>query len=170
MNKKLYLCKMERVVIINGKKKCSICKEYLDIKYFRKNTTLKCKLHSQCNSCECKGRNLHRKTFIRPGFTILKAEAIKASFNINIDQYIMMLELQNNKCAICNNPEENICSRSKKIKFLSVDHNHETGEIRGLLCSKCNTGIGLLREDVDIFKNAIKYLSKYKKGEESIDE
>ena len=40
----------------------------------------------------------------------------------------------------------------------NIDHNHETGEIRGILCHKCNTGIGLLNDDQELLKKAITYL------------
>lgn len=58
---------------------------------------------------------------------------------------------QNNKCLIC-------C----KVKKLVVDHDHNTGLVRGLLCDTCNRGIGYLKEEVEILRNAIKYLEKNK--------
>lgn len=58
------------------------------------------------------------------------------------------------KCSICGVPE-NECSRS-----LHIDHCHKTNKIRGLLCSRCNSGIGLFLEDVGILKNAIKYIKE----------
>jgi hypothetical protein len=62
-----------------------------------------------------------------------------------------MILSQNNLCAICNNPSKN--------KALAIDHNHKTGEVRGLLCHHCNLAIGLFKEDIDVFTSAIKYLS-----------
>lgn len=46
------------------------------------------------------------------------------------------------------------------MKKLCVDHCHETGEVRGLLCSKCNTAIGMFQEDINVMYRAIEYLSK----------
>lgn len=55
------------------------------------------------------------------------------------------------------------CKISKSLeefhKKLSVDHCHKTGKVRGLLCSNCNTAIGLLKEDINVLKNAINYLT-----------
>jgi hypothetical protein len=63
---------------------------------------------------------------------------------------IKLIEKQKGTCAIC----------KKKPKVLVVDHNHKNGKVRGLLCRKCNLGIGHLNDNVAIIKNAIKYLSK----------
>lgn len=74
-----------------------------------------------------------------------------AKYDMTEDDYLEMLEKQNGKCAIC----------GKEIvdRHLFVDHSHDTGEVRGLLCHHCNIGIGFLRDDVEILRNAIKYLS-----------
>jgi hypothetical protein len=66
---------------------------------------------------------------------------------------------QSGKCSICNN-SETVKDLKGKIKYLAVDHNHETGEVRGLLCNACNTGIGKLGDSVKILENAIKYLKE----------
>lgn len=60
---------------------------------------------------------------------------------------------QNNRCAICEKPES-------EIGTLCLDHCHETGQIRGLLCRKCNSGIGLLGDDIDLVRSAVLYLSR----------
>lgn len=83
---------------------------------------------------------------------------LKNNFGMSIEEFDIILEKQNNVCAICNNPETMI-----KNTFLSVDHCHETKINRGLLCSNCNRGIGLLKDNVEILKNAINYLITYKK-------
>jgi Recombination endonuclease VII len=58
---------------------------------------------------------------------------------------------QNNLCAICSAP-------AKQNKTLSIDHCHETGKIRGLLCSKCNMGLGLLGDTAESLRKALQYL------------
>lgn len=77
-------------------------------------------------------------------------------YKLTIEDYINMVNEQSNLCAICGKPE-------KDNKVLSIDHNHETGEIRGLLCNSCNTGIGHLKEKIEILEKAITYLNKYNK-------
>lgn len=79
---------------------------------------------------------------------------LKQKFGINYDQYQIILQEQNGVCAICNEPEP-VINRS-----LSVDHDHETGRIRGLLCSNCNPGIGKFKEKIELLKKAIAYLER----------
>lgn len=81
-------------------------------------------------------------------------------YNLTPEEYEQMLKNQDNKCAICNN-YQTTTKPNGEIRDLDVDHNHKTGKIRGLLCGSCNTGLGLLKEDVLILQNVIKYLLKY---------
>lgn len=73
-------------------------------------------------------------------------------YKISVEAYQNMYELQGGRCSICN--VKLIMPR------LRIDHDHKTGETRGLLCVSCNTGIGLLKESPDILRNAAKYLEK----------
>lgn len=85
-------------------------------------------------------------------------EADLRKYGITFKQYNEMLIKQNNICAICNKPETAFIKKTNKIKALSVDHCHTTGKIRGLLCHKCNYGIGMFKENIKSLSNAIKYL------------
>jgi hypothetical protein len=69
-----------------------------------------------------------------------------------------MLCAQDGVCAICAQPET--ATRGDQLRSLCVDHNHDTGQIRGLLCSACNTGIGLLGDDVARLEAAASYLRR----------
>jgi len=68
-----------------------------------------------------------------------------AKYGITAEQYEEMNRLQGGRCLICGQAERG--TRRGIPKTLAVDHDHDTGEIRGLLCSKCNTAIGLLDDD-----------------------
>ncbi len=76
---------------------------------------------------------------------------LKKNYGITIEQYDEMLEAQSGVCAIC----QNQCSTGRR---LAVDHCHEIGEIRGLLCSNCNQGIGKFKDSIKLLEAAIKYL------------
>ena len=89
-----------------------------------------------------------------------KNSQLKVSFNITIEQYENLLHKQNFMCAICNKAESVIDNRTKKVRNLAVDHCHETNQIRGLLCQKCNQALGLLGDNIVNFTSAIKYLSE----------
>ncbi len=65
--------------------------------------------------------------------------------------------MQNYVCAICNNPETIIDHNTKQIKPLAIDHCHQSGKIRGLLCAACNIGIGHLRHNSILLRKAAKY-------------
>ena len=71
-------------------------------------------------------------------------------YGISSDFFGDLWQEQNGCCAIC--------GTRLKDKFY-IDHNHKTGQIRGLLCSSCNVGIGLLKDSPDMLSKAIKYLS-----------
>ena len=79
------------------------------------------------------------------------------NYGITLEQYERMFFEQDGKCAICGNPE----SHSDK-KRLAVDHDHQTGKVRGLLCNKHNRILGTLGDSVDELKRAIAYLEKFK--------
>lgn len=86
----------------------------------------------------------------------MKAQNLRR-YGITLEQYEQMLEAQGGVCAICGRPE-----RSKVYKHgprsLAVDHGHETGRIRGLLCFSCNTNLGKFDHDLDLLRSAIEYL------------
>jgi len=79
--------------------------------------------------------------------------ALKSKYNISLDDYYRLLERQDYACAICNSPIE------AGNKSAHIDHCHSSGKVRGVLCHGCNTGIGLLKEDISIMKKAIDYLN-----------
>jgi Recombination endonuclease VII len=81
---------------------------------------------------------------------------------ISVDDLLRMVEEQQGFCAICG--AEETLSRSGKVQSLALDHNHETGEIRGLLCSKCNLALGLMDDNPDILRAALAYLTSYDQG------
>jgi hypothetical protein len=81
-------------------------------------------------------------------------------YGISLEEYNQMLSNQGGVCAICREVE--VCSdpRAGRTIGLAVDHDHTTGKIRGILCSKCNKAIGLLKDDTSLLASAIDYLNK----------
>lgn len=76
-------------------------------------------------------------------------------YDLSMDKYEQMVEEQGNQCAIC--------SVSFDEYQPHVDHDHDTGDVRALLCTKCNTGLGQFQDDPDLLQNAIDYLAKFSK-------
>ncbi len=85
---------------------------------------------------------------------------LKTKYNLDSQQYFDLIKQQNNCCAICNKPEHRLL-KTGDIKPLSVDHNHETGVVRALLCNDCNALLGFAKEDIGVLENAIKYIQSY---------
>ena len=79
---------------------------------------------------------------------------LKRDYGITLQQYNEMLETQGGVCAIC----KKTCSRGKQ---LCVDHCHVTGEVRMLLCPRCNVGLGSFGDDPALLKEAIQYLQRH---------
>lgn len=107
----------------------------------------------QCNECrviyQLKWEAKH------PDQKILNSKKykLKSNYNLSIEQYVDQLEYQKNKCAICL-----VDLRSLSPQTVHVDHDHSTGVCRGILCGKCNTGLGMFKEDKSLFMRAIEYL------------
>jgi Recombination endonuclease VII. len=77
-----------------------------------------------------------------------------AKHNLSAAEYEHMLVSQNNQCAIC--------GKFFKSTTPHIDHDHETGLVRGLLCSKCNTGLGMFKDNPRFLASAIVYLETAK--------
>jgi hypothetical protein len=75
------------------------------------------------------------------------------------EAYARMLAAQGGTCAICRREETSVDRRTGKVRALSVDHDHATGRVRGLLCGDCNRALGLLADDPDRLAAAATYLS-----------
>lgn len=163
------------------KRVCSICKiekELNDINFAKDKYDPVAGLTHNCKVCRNKKakeyrdsnpekiriKNLSakesRKSFYASEEGILSSRKahLKRTYGITLEDYNKMAETQDHKCMICGGTEMNY-----RNKVLCVDHNHETGKIRGLLCGLCNSGIGKFKENEQLLLNAIKYLQQYDK-------
>jgi hypothetical protein len=133
---------------------CSSCKEAKYLKDFSKNKNRPDGHHTQCKLCrskykpseESRKKNNERlriwNRFKATGFTQ--------------EDFESKLAEQDGKCAICGTTD------SGSMAF-HADHDHKTGQKRGVLCHKCNTGLGLLKDDINILCSAINYINYYTK-------
>lgn len=137
----------ERTVEIIEKptKICYKCKIEKNSNDFHKNNSLK---DGRCTYCkECTKPDSFRKNLLKYGITT--------------EEYEVMLLEQGNVCAICLKPESRRTGK-ETIDKLSVDHCHETGVVRGLLCHKCNSGIGFLGDNAENLPRLINYFDNIK--------
>lgn len=85
-----------------------------------------------------------------------KNTSLLTRFGIDLEEYTKMLAAQNGSCKICKKPETAVIRGT--LARLAVDHNHLTGEVRGLLCLRCNTGIAFLDNNPGILPEVLKYM------------
>lgn len=81
---------------------------------------------------------------------------LKRQYSMTLEDYNAMLLAQDNRCAICGTHKD------KLKRILQVDHDHDTGKIRALLCNSCNGGLGLFRDSPILLRLAEQYINKYK--------
>lgn len=109
-------------------------------------------LHSWCRQCTSDYARNRRSTGIKPGERVArwKQQGIDATW----EDYLLMAAEQGGKCAICGLTESEL-GRSHQL-----DHDHDTGKPRGILCLNCNSGIGKLKDDPKMVQKALDYLTR----------
>jgi hypothetical protein len=110
---------------------------------------------SKCNTVKpesefyLKDRNGRRDTTCKACRIIAQREK---TLGVTQEQYLQMFKEQQGRCGICDKR-----LYSKRYKAFAVDHDHNTGRIRGLLCTQCNTGLGLFKDDPVALQHAIEW-------------
>ena len=121
-------------------KKCTRCKVEKPLTAFYKNRTNKGGLQYECKQCHSEPA-LQRHT-----------AHLRRVFGMSQEEFVLLLEKQNGVCAIC----QQGCKTGRQ---LAVDHDHATGDIRGLLCADCNLGLGRFQDDPKLLTKALAYLN-----------
>jgi len=157
-----------------GFKRCTTCSKEKSVDEFFPSNKNKTGLRARCKECSRKSyprpingkqtckkckieqdvTEFHTHKYCKAGIaTTCKTCEIIKQYGLSYQEYIELKQKQNFECKICH---------KKEIETkLHVDHNHITGQIRGLLCRNCNVAIGLIREDINICKSIINYLEEY---------
>lgn len=128
-------------------KTCTKCLKAKPLSEFHKDASKRDGLYSSCKHCVSV---YHRKH--HAGHPEWIHTRLWRTYGITLTDYDEMLESQGGGCAICGKTAE------ENDRRLCVDHDHETGEIRGLLCTQCNHALGLLQDSPEICKQAMLYL------------
>lgn len=142
-------------------KTCCVCgerKHFNDFYNFKNKSDNK---SYRCKLCDDKARKKWSSTNPQKAYESMRGRNLKARFGISLDDYKKMLEKQEGKCAICGVTENNTIGERKDWSF-AVDHDHETGKIRGLLCNNCNRGLGLLKDNIELLRKAASYVEEHK--------
>ncbi len=135
-------------------KPCVVCRRFQLLEDFPLDKGGYDKRSSWCKACQ-RARALKQRTE-KPLHTW--SSKLKSDWGLTGDDYTKWLAEQDGKCAICRAPSE------LQSKRLAVDHDHVTGQLRGLLCINCNQLLGKAHDDVTILKAAIAYLEFHKKS------
>ena len=133
-------------------KTCRKCNETKDLELFPTDKRNSDGRRGQCLECKREDARAYSKKNYKYDKAKDKDAKLKRAYGISYDTYLNMRDEQDGKCAICGKYEE-----ASKRQF-AVDHCHDTGKVRGLLCSNCNTGIGNLNDDINMLNKAIEYL------------
>lgn len=146
---------------------CSKCKVFKESKFFHLDQRNSDGFKSQCRDCN-KELAAHRD-FSNNKYTLMwlndpKAAAAYARrarllrrYGITPEDYDRLLASQGGRCAICRSDDPR---HGRKDPYFHIDHDHETKEVRGLLCSPCNTGLGGLGDSAHLLRIALEYLEK----------
>lgn len=113
-----------------------------------------------CHNCSQKSRYQRLKGLGKIAEYQYRAYAKKV-YGLTIDAIEEMHKEQNNSCAICETHLSVLAHKSFKKK-LCVDHCHTTGIVRGLLCTSCNTMLGMAKDNINILNRAVAYLERNK--------
>ncbi len=135
-------------------KACPKCRRFFGRDRFFPDKRMKDGLVTNCRSC----RNKAATEWQRRNPQAKRNTHLKAKFGISLDQFNSLLASQNYRCALCMTPEP------RGRGTFHVDHCHDTGKVRGLLCHNCNTGIGKLGDNVESLRRAVDYLERFHDG------
>lgn len=141
-------------------KECKSCGEQKPLSQYNKLHISADGLAYKCRPCAKKEYRSYRKGMSSEELHLLDRERnLRKKFGIGIQEYDEMLEKQGGVCAICN--EEEVTVRQGRVQSLSVDHCHETGNIRGLLCNSCNRALGKFKDSIEHLLAAASYLEEH---------
>ncbi|HYT43296.1 MAG TPA: endonuclease VII domain-containing protein [Methylomirabilota bacterium] len=136
----------------NTLKKCPTCKLEKTSNQFYKNKKRHDGLTAYCIPCYIKYYSKYGKENFKKRKLWTRKTWLKWKYNISNEEYNILLTIQNSVCKICGNSETN--------RNLAVDHCHITGNVRGLLCDKCNRGLGCFGDDPILLCKAADYLKQ----------
>lgn len=129
---------------------CCGCKKERSLRKFYKDKNRKDGRNYYCIDCS---KLYNQRPYVKKRCRDAEYKRqLRKKYNMSLADYDQMLEFQNGVCVTCG-------KINKGGKRLAVDHNHKTGEIRGLLCQKCNQAIGLVGEDIRVLIKLAEYLN-----------
>lgn len=136
-------------------KTCTKCYSSKELSEFNKNKNNADGHSTWCRQCMKDAYSpAHYKKYVKKNPQVHRKSHLKLKYLLTPEEYESMLHDQQEGCAICGAQQEDIGKR------LLVDHDHETGKVRGLLCPSCNHGLGRFRDDPELLSRAKDYIER----------
>lgn len=158
------------VMLVDGNnlKICMGCQDPKEKAEFPRARGGKEGLSSRCRDCHAEARRGYRarhperskaadKAYYARNKAKARAYQLQKLYGISVEQYEEMMQAQEGLCALCGKPP----SGWGKSRTLHIDHCHETGEVRSLLCTYCNTGLGKFNDNAELLRKAADYLERF---------
>jgi Recombination endonuclease VII len=141
---------------------CTSCRQVRDVADFAIRTDTKVpRVRSHCRVCLTANATAKNRESHDDAQVYWWSRSI-AKYGLTPDEWVALFAGQGNRCAICG-------VDANGMKRFHVDHDHETGQVRGILCTKCNVGIGALRDDPALVFQAYLYLSRAVQSGDRLD-
>lgn len=136
-------------------KRCCMCHKWLPLENFNKGNTYWDKHQPRCKACRSTKHKVEKVKDYSQG----RVQHLKRTFGLTVEDYNNMFEQQGGVCAICGGLPNGITKGHLGRNF-SVDHDHKTGKVRGLICANCNHGLGFFKDSIEALSKAIEYLNR----------
>lgn len=140
-------------LVQEGKSYCPKCDSVKPIGEFLTDTHTKYGISIYCAKCHQEKAKVRYRKY--PDY--YKDADLKAKFGLSLEQYRELEERQDHKCALCH--------KERGPKRFAVDHDHKTGKNRGLLCDRCNLGLGWFEDSIELLEAAIRYIKAHQDEE-----
>lgn len=121
---------------------CYVCKREFLSSTFSKPTK-----NGYCQQCE-------RERARKRSPEAIRTSHLKSKYGLSVEAFNSLLSAASHKCEIC------LCDLGTDTNFIAVDHCHDSGEVRGILCPRCNAGIGWFKDSPEALRSAARYLEK----------
>lgn len=136
-------------------KTCTKCGETLPLERFSPNKRSGAR-KSYCKPCQASVMRQRRLEFPEAIKAAERRRHLKRTYGLTPEEYDRLLTVQGGVCRICSQPERR--RYAGRLMLMTVDHDHQTGAVRGLLCYACNSALGLFGEDPERLLAAVAYL------------
>jgi len=141
-------------------KTCTVCQTSKSLDEFYNYKSSKDGKSYRCKECD----NIARKKWSdgnpEKAHLSQRERNLKHKYGVTLEWYNAKLKEQNYCCAICKTKENKVIRGAIEGLNFAVDHNHETGKVRGLLCNQCNRALGMFKDNIELINKAIAYLER----------